>query len=44
MIIEAYKYQVDQLYMKFKDSLHELIYNVENDEDVEVEEVGQFLL
>lgn len=44
MIYEAYKYQLDQLYMKFQDDVHELLYNLENDDDVEVEERGQFLL
>lgn len=44
MIIEAYKYKLDELYMGFKNDLHDLLYNAENDEDVTNEEVLLFKL
>ena len=44
MIIEGYKYVLDELYVAFKDNLYDIVYKVENDEDVTADEVELFRL
>lgn len=42
MILEAYKYNLDELYVQFKGNLHDILYNVEMDDDLTDDEIKLF--
>lgn len=44
MIMEAYKYNMDEAYQTFKCLTHELLYKCEVDEDVSEDEFNVFKL
>lgn len=44
MIMEMYKYSMDEAYQTFKCIVHDILYNIENDEDVSEDEFNVFKL